>query len=81
MAELNGRPLRVRPTPEFPESLGYLWAWFLELSMGMGEMLTWTVLQSWASHMETSPEPRDCLALFSIDRAYRNPDPEKRVVQ
>lgn len=69
--------------PEFPEELGHLWAWYLEMSMGADEgmnglRLTWTALHAWATHMGISPEPRECVALFALDRAYHNPDPKKK---
>lgn len=83
MAELNGRIPRLRDAPEFPEDLRYLYEWWRELQMGADESMsglriTWNCLDAWSRHMGVTPEPNECQALFWLDMATRNPQPEKK---
>jgi hypothetical protein len=68
--------------PEFPDALGYLWEWFLELDacriIGMSgpQPITYMDVLSWSWLTERDIEPHEARAVLELDRAMRNPEQE-----
>jgi hypothetical protein len=71
--------------PPFPESVAYLWDWFMELdrsrTYGMGgpDPLTYQAIDAWARLTDRHPAPHEVEALFSLDLVSRHPDAIKEV--
>lgn len=67
--------------PPFPESGGYLWEWFWDLSAGRrgspgsADPLTWAEMDAWARLRRLRPAPFEIDILRALDRAFLNPDP------
>ena len=80
----SGTPLRAHlqaagiqnPNPHpFPDLLGYLWGWFLDLSAGRtggfgANPITWEGMQAWAALTGTTPAPWEVRTLRALDTAY-----------
>lgn len=66
--------------PPFPDALGYLWGWCLELRRGLGvgmeglASLTWPALDAWCRLTRRDPAPHEVDALFDLDRVLRHPE-------
>lgn len=66
--------------PPFPESLDYLWGWWLELersrTYGMHgpDPLTYQQIDAWARLTEQRPAPHEVAALLALDLVARFPD-------
>lgn len=64
------------PNPHpFPEALGYLWAWFLDLSAGrlsgLGPCpITWEGMSAWAALTGNQMAPWEVRAIRALDAAY-----------
>ncbi len=73
----RGNPLAIKALtePVFPEPIGYLWQWLLEIRQGLGEMggLTWGVIRAWQKTMHRSPRWYDVEALFLVNAALQSP--------
>lgn len=66
--------------PSFPESLGYLWAWWLELTAdrgwsdhGVARAVTWEKVHAWKQVTGARVQPFEARALVEIDRTWRSP--------
>lgn len=66
--------------PEFPDALGYLWDWFLELdyarsttAMEGAGPVTYEQVDAWCRLTDRHPEPFEVRALFVLDIAIRFP--------
>jgi hypothetical protein len=56
--------------PPFPEDLRYLWDWYRQLRIGLGEAMTWSAVDAWARRMEIPLRADECEALFLVEGAW-----------
>jgi hypothetical protein len=69
--------------PPFPEPLGYLWAWFVQHSMGMAvggmsyPVITWEGLQAWSLQMRIDLEPWEAEVMMNLSITRANVHAEK----
>ena len=62
--------------PPFPDSLRYLWEWFVQLSDGRGSSgfgpnpLSWPDFDAWSRLMRVTPDVWEVTALRKLDTAY-----------
>ena len=54
--------------PEFPEELGYIWQWFLDVRTG--EAMTYTEIANWSGLMGISILPHEVDVMKTLDRVY-----------
>lgn len=72
--------IKLLESPPFPESLAYLWGWFLELervrTYGMHgpDALTYQQIDAWARLTDRQPMPYEVDALLALDLVSRFPD-------
>jgi hypothetical protein len=70
--------MAVPESPPFPEPLGYLWAWFVQHSMGMASggmahpVITWEGLLAWSLQMHIDIEPWEAEVMMSLSCARAN---------
>ena len=68
--------------PEPPDTLLYLWGWFLQLASGrsqgmMGSAnISFQDVDAWARLMDQSPQPYEVEALMMMDVTWRNAQSE-----
>jgi hypothetical protein len=68
--------------PPFPDALGYLWQWAMELQgrsgVGMAGLnpLSYGTIMDWATLTDQYPEPHEIEALLILDAVMRAPEPK-----
>lgn len=67
--------------PYFPEVVGYLYAWFMQLNNGRRigvngpERITYADIYAWSVLTGNNPQPQEVEALMQVDAAYLYPGP------
>jgi hypothetical protein len=69
--------------PPFPEPLDYLWAWFVQHSMGMAgggmsyPVITWEGLHAWSTAMRIDLDPWEAAVMVTLSVVRANVHAEK----
>lgn len=81
----HARLLKELDGPPFPEDLGYLWVWVMELDRARRvgphglEGFSYQEIEAWARLTDRDPQPHEIAALLDLDAVLRFPGAGERV--